>query len=85
MAYIVMTASAKMPASVRGRYARVAVVELDPDHEGMPAMISERARGVRRIVETWERCHVGRTARCAYQRALAEAETLAAELNTARG
>ena len=79
--YIVMTAAARMPASCKGRYARVAVVELEPGFTGSPKMISERARGVRRIVETWEKCHVGKTERCAYERALAEAFALAEDLN----
>jgi hypothetical protein len=45
-------------------------------------MLSERARGVVRVVATWEKLNVGKTARCAYQRALADAIELAAELNS---
>ena len=56
--YIVMTASARMPGSCWGRYGRVAVVELEPGFSGRPKMISERARGVRRVVQTWERRHM---------------------------
>jgi len=86
--YVVMDASAHMPRSCWGRYRRVAVVEVDPDAlpEGAlaPAMISERARGCVRVVETWERLNVGKTGRCAYARALAEAEALAAELNATK-
>lgn len=79
--FIVITAAAKMPSSCWGRYARVAVVELEPGFVGRPAMISERARGVRRVVTTWERCHIGSTPRCAYRRAIAEAEQLCCELS----
>jgi len=79
MTYVVLTASAKMPSSVHHPYRRMAVVEIEPG--AVPAMISERARGVRRIVRTWERCATGKTERCAYRVALAEAETLAARLN----
>lgn len=78
--YIVLTAAAKMPSSCWGRYRRIAVVELDGTGV-KPAMISERARGVRRIVETWERLHVGKTDRSAYSSAFAEATAKAAALN----
>lgn len=80
--FIVMTASAKMPSSSRGIYRRVAVVETDGTQ---PKMISERARGCVRIVETWERCHVGKTERSAYARALKAATALAEELNHQAG
>ena len=43
-------------------------------------MISARARGVIRIVETWERLHIGRT-RGAYWDALEEAQAMAEKLN----
>ena len=77
--YIVQTASAHMPNSCRGQYRRVAVMEINQG--AAPTMISERARGVIRIVRTWEKQHVGKTPRCAYRRALADAETLASSLN----
>ena len=82
--HIVMTSTAKMPNSCWGKYLRHAVVELEPGFEGTPAMISERARGVARIVETWERCHEGKNypaGRCEASRARAEAEAMAADLN----
>lgn len=79
MPYIVQTASAKMPGSCWGTYRHVAVMEVEPGT--VPAMISTRARGVRRIVQTWERRNVGTTDRCAYQRAGAEAYRLADQLN----
>jgi len=79
--YIVKTAAAKMPAKVKAPYRRVAVLEVTPG--AAPKMISARARGVVRVVQTWERQHVGLTDRCAYQRALAEAHALAARLNSA--
>jgi hypothetical protein len=79
--YIVKTAAAKMPSSCKGRYRRVAVMEVADGTE--PAMISERAKGVIRIVETWERLNEGRTDKCAYRRALAEANAMAERLNAA--
>jgi len=84
-AFIVATASAHMPNSCWGTYRRVAVLEIDPSATpaGGPKMISERARGVVRIVETWEALNVGKTERCAYRVALAEAEAMAEHLNEA--
>lgn len=69
-----------MPGSCWGRYARIGVLEVNADVERV-AMISERCRAVRNVVATWERLNVGTTERCAYRRALAEAEHLAAKLN----
>jgi hypothetical protein len=87
--FVVMEASACMPGSVRAPYRRVAIVELDPGTTETPKMISEHARGVRRIVCSWERCHAGKrhsrgirsTRRNAYERALAEAEEWCEDLN----
>jgi hypothetical protein len=78
--FIIMTASAKMPSSCKGTYRRIAVVETDlPDGE-KPKMISDHAKGVVRIVETWERLNCGKTERSAYARALHEAEVMVASL-----
>lgn len=79
--YVVKTAAAAMPSSCWGTYRRVAVLEIEAGTT--PAMISTHARGVVRVVQTWEKRHVGRTSRCAYERALAEAEAMAARLNEA--
>lgn len=79
--FIVMTGAARMPLHCKGRYRRVAVVELQPGYIGYPAMIATHARGVARVVKTWERLHVGKTDRCAYARALADAWALADALN----
>jgi len=86
--FIVMDARASMPSSCFGgtNYRRIAVVELDEayaEFNDRPAMISERALGVVRLVETWERLHVGKTARGAFQVAMLEAIELCAELNAA--
>ena len=88
--HVVLTAAAQMPGSCWGVYRRVAVAEVEIDAEGEPVspkMISKRARGLVRLVEVWEALNVGKVhrrggeGRCAYTRALAEAETLAGELN----
>ncbi|UCC74356.1 MAG: hypothetical protein JSV86_07300 [Gemmatimonadota bacterium] len=80
--FIIKTAAAAMPSSCWGTYRRVAVLEVEDDGAGSPitpAMISTRARGVVRVVAVWERCSVGQNAphgRCAYSRALREAQRL---------
>ena len=78
--YIVQAAGARMPSSCRGQYRRVAVLEVPEDVDQVSA-IDERRRDVIHIVRTWEKCHVGTTARCAYQIALRKARALADELN----
>lgn len=79
--FIIMTASA--PHAGKGTYKRVAVVEVDAAFEGTPSMISPRAKGVRRIVQTWEHLSVGRTDKCQYRVALADAERVRAHHATA--
>lgn len=76
--FIVMTASAKMPSSCKGRYGKVAVCEVE---KGVwPKMISDRAKGLVRIVSQRDRLHIGGS-RSAYALALADAERLAKGLN----
>lgn len=82
--YIVVSKAARMPAGCWGRYRRVAVVEVRDPKAPVPA-IDERGRNVVRIVETWERLNVGRTDKCAFERAMAEARAMADELNDERG
>jgi hypothetical protein len=78
--FIVMTSSAKVSGRAKqfGRYRNVAVLEIEPGTR--PAMISERARGVRRIVWRSGAVSVGKTDKCAYARAQREAESLVATL-----
>lgn len=78
--FVVLDKAAKMPNSCWGKYRRVAVLEVRAG--SIPAMISRRARGVVRVVATWERCNVGKTDRCAFDRALSEAHDLARQLNS---
>ena len=77
--FLVMTSSAKMPSSVKAHYRNVAVVETDQTK--YPAMISEHARGLVRIVSYRGKLNVGKCVRSAYALALAEAETMAERLN----
>ena len=84
--YIVMRARAKMPSSMKygsGDYMRVAVVETNG--VDMPKQINPRHKAVVSVVETWERCFAGKSDRCAFRVALAEAEELAEALNRKQG
>jgi hypothetical protein len=79
MPFIIQTSAAHMPTSVKAPYRRVAVLEVEPGVERV-AMISPRARGVIRVVQTWENLHA-RGINTAYSRALYAAEALVARLN----
>lgn len=81
--FIVMTSSAHVSGKARqfGRYANVAVVQLEEDFSGVPTMISERAKGVLRVVRHWGACRVGKTDRCEFAVAKRDAEAMAAKLN----
>ena len=57
--FIVMTATAQMPASVKARYRRIAIVQLSEGFEGVPKMISARAKGIERLLFVWEGEHLG--------------------------
>lgn len=78
--YIIRTASAQCPPSWAWHHTRRRVAVMEVEAGTNPAMISARARGVVRIVQCWERCYVGTTARCQYEQALAEARELVADL-----
>jgi hypothetical protein len=77
--YIIQTASAQMPSSCKGIYKRIAVLEVAAGIN-KASMISERVKDVVRVVETWERLNVGKTEKCAYARAMVEAEALRRKL-----
>jgi hypothetical protein len=80
--YIVMTASAKVSGKARqfGRYGHASVVEVETA-DTVPAMISERAKGVVRIVWDSGACSIGKTDRSAFAVAKAHATAMAARLN----
>jgi hypothetical protein len=73
---IVMTSSAKVAGKARkyGRYRNVAVVEVEAGKR--PSMISERARGLIRIVWHSGSRSVGKTDKCQYAAALRHAEEI---------
>lgn len=64
-----------------GGYVKIAVVEVEDDWPGEPAMISERSRGVIRVVERWDRLYNGLTENCAAGRVRLEAAQLVERLN----
>ena len=70
--YSVVSSAACMPSSCWGKYRRIAILELTSG-DTKPGMISERAKGVKLIVETWEKLNCGLTKRCAFERALGRA------------
>ena len=67
-----------------GSYVRLGLLEVEPGVESV-AMISPHARGVVRVVRTWERLNAGTSARCAAARARVEAEERKAELEKEGG
>jgi hypothetical protein len=77
--FIVMTAATRMPGSCKGRYRKVAIVEVERGVQ--PKMISERARGVVRIVELHDKLHAEGGSGTAYARALAQAQATCAQMN----
>lgn len=83
--HLVMVRAAPMPRNCFGRYVRVGVALVDPlglpTGRRQPTMLSERARGVVRVEQTWERCHSGKGVRDAASAAIREARELAALLD----
>jgi hypothetical protein len=83
MPYVIKTSAAKMPTSCRQPYIRIAVLEIE-DGAQEPTMISTRARGVIRIVQTWGPVpRKGTTARSGKALAMAAAVALVDSLNAA--
>ena len=81
--WIVMSSCAAMPSSCHGKYRNVAIVKLTPEYaekNKLPLMISERARGVEKIIHLGHH-NVGKTERGAFQRAVAAAKKMAEEYN----
>jgi len=85
--YIVMESSAHMPASCKAPYRRIAVVQLNQDytaHDRLPKMISERARGILRIVRDYPIVPAaGKTERSGLVQTRKAARELADRLNNA--
>jgi hypothetical protein len=81
--WIVMTSCANMPASVKSSYRNVALVKVTDEYAQSgkrPKMISMHAKGVVEVRHLGH-YHVGKTDRCAYMKAVADAVRVADELN----
>jgi len=81
--WIVMTSSANMPSSCRGRYRNVAVVQLTQEATArnlLPSRIDARDKRIVRIAHLGHHS-VGSTDRCAYAQAVKRAEAMAYERN----
>lgn len=60
MTYLFMASMCRSPAARRNRgYLNVAIVELNDGFDGIPKMISTRAKGIKRIVEYHSSLFVG--------------------------
>lgn len=74
--FLIMSSKAKMPSSCWGgnNYHNLALVELDPDWptDVRPAMISTRARGIKKIIEFYPKLFKGKTEKSEYYKVLAE-------------
>lgn len=83
--YIVMESSAKMPSSCNYPYAKIAVVQLTQEYTAKnmrPAMISERARGVLRVVRVFAPVPAnGKTEKSGYWQTIKSARQMAHDLN----
>lgn len=78
MPYIIKQSAAKMPNKVIHPYVWIAVLEVEPGVTEV-AMISDRARGVRRVVQTWGPVpRDGKTSRSGVVQAMDEARALVA-------
>ena len=77
--FVVMTSAAKVPTAYNTHYRNIALVETDG--QGMPKMISERARHLVRIVDAAYGVHVGKTNRSYGYRRLQDMRFEAARLN----
>src|SRR5215472_5928441 len=81
--FVVHTACASMPSSCRGRYRKVYVIQVmsyDWNRGWRPTAVTNK--GVR-LIRDYGPQSVGKTERCAYQRALKHAEAYAQQLNNA--
>ena len=63
-----------------GSYRRIGLVELDGS--GItPCMISARAKGCKRVIQTWDRLNDGKTESCRFQKTLAHVLELLSEMS----
>lgn len=70
--FIIMNASTKIPGHRSSSYRRIGIVKIIAGER--PKTMNLRDRKVLAIPYTWERLHYGTTDKCAYARAMKEAE-----------
>lgn len=79
--FVVMTASTT-PLGGWGEYRKVAIVRVEEGYgAGDVIRIDERLKAVAKVVEVWDKCHVGITEESCYSRTLHNASLRAEELN----
>lgn len=79
--FAIVSSSAKMPSSCWGKYCWVGVVRLAEGFRGSDVRaISDRTRTVEEVLWGSGGVSVGRTERCAFARAVAEAREVMQEL-----
>jgi hypothetical protein len=88
MVAIVDSKSASMPSSCKGTYRWVRVLDvpywLAWQHDmGQWAPVSVRDKNVLRVIREFGPCSVGKTERCAFQKALTAAREVAQQYNAA--
>ena len=74
--YYIVSSSAHMPNKCWGIYRHVAIIERNDGKR--PTIIRDTKS--QKIIATWRNLNVGRTEKCAYRRALKEAEAYLASL-----
>lgn len=77
--FIVMSASCQKPLSCSGNYRKVAVIETNGIN--FPSRIDVRLKSIISIRFYRDMLNAGKTPRCSFQRALAEANELSTKLN----
>lgn len=73
--YAIIISQAKMPATCWGRYYRIGLVRYPADGH-TPKIIRGSSKRGHEVLRTWEKLNAGTTSRCAFERALAEAEEI---------
>ena len=86
MPAIVVTKSASMPSSCKGHYRKVYVVDISPDAPTgyIPPQVRQGGKHIISIVRDLGPHNVGKTNRCAFARAVKEAEQIANDYNTTK-
>lgn len=82
--FVIRVSEAHQPSSRKWQHRRTRVAVLEVEPGTVPAMISERARGVVRVVRVWEDLYTGPSQHCQYACAMRAARDLAGRLSAAQ-